>query len=91
MANPTGDRIVSGFEFENDKQKEAARIMLKRCSGNSAPNKMQLSNLVIKKSGYKTDSTAVQFVKDFIADSSTPLEAKGEKVIRTDIKKEVVM
>lgn len=82
---------MTGFDFENDKQKEAAKLILKRCSQENPPNKIQLSNLVINKSSYSTSGSAVQFVKQFVADSSTPLETKGNSVVRTDIKKEVVV
>lgn len=82
---------MTTFDFENDKQREAARIILKRCGGDIPPNKIQLSKLVIEKSSYQTQDSAISFVKEFVGDSSTPLKTRGDDVIRTDIKKGVVV
>jgi len=79
------------YEFDNDKQREAARIILKRCSGDTPPNKLQLSKLVISKSAYNSTDSAKEFVKNFVEDPSTPVESEGNEVTRRDLKEEVAI
>lgn len=73
------------FEFENEKQREAAKLILSRTSHTPEPRKIQLSMLVISRTDYSTPSSASQFVKSFVNSPTTPVEAKGDYVIRKDI------
>lgn len=79
-----------GFDFDNEKQRTAAKIILKRCRNKPYPNKLQLTNLVIAKSDYKSGESVSQFVKNFVESGETPLESKDNKVCRKDISFEVV-
>lgn len=78
------------FNFENDKQRKAAKIILKRCSGDTPPNKAQLGRLVSSKSGYKNPETAISFVKSFISHEATPVTVSEGNVVREDLAPEVV-
>lgn len=72
------------FEFENDKQRQAAKLILSRTSHQPEPRKIQLSMLVISRTDYSTPNTATQFVKNFVNSPKTPVEANGDFVVRKD-------
>jgi len=78
------------FNFENEKQRKAAKIILKRCSGNSPPNKTQLAKLVSSQSSYKNRDTAISFVKSFIRHKGTPVTVSEGNVVREDLASGVV-
>jgi len=74
------------FQFDNQKQKEAAKYILARSAIKPRPNKRQLAVLIESKSNYDTLESARKFVKNFVGHSSTPLEEKGFEIIRKDIR-----
>jgi len=76
------------FEFENDKQRQAAKLILSRTSHQPEPRKIQLSMLVISRTDYSTPSIATQFVKSFVNSPTTPVESKGDYVVRKDVARE---
>jgi len=73
------------FEFENEKQREAARLILSRTSHSPEPRKIQLSMLVISRTDYSTPTSASQFVKSFVNSPTTPVESQGDFVVRKDL------
>lgn len=73
------------YSFENDKQRTAAKYILARSAIEPSPNKRQLTALIESKGDYDTKKTARQFVKNFVNNSSSPLEEKGLKIVRKDI------
>jgi hypothetical protein len=74
------------YNFKNQEQKDAAKLILARCAVEPAPNRRQLANLVERRSDYDTKSSAREFVKNFVASASSPLTCKGKNVVRSDIK-----
>lgn len=76
------------FDFENEKQREAAKLILSRTSHNPYPRKIQLSMLVISRTDYSTPSSASKFVKNFVNSPKTPVEPDGDFVVRKDVPEE---
>lgn len=74
------------YNFKNKEQQNAAKLILARCAVKPSPNRRQLASLVEKRSEYDTESSARDFVRNFVSAATTPLKCKGNQVVRSDIK-----